>query len=673
MSIRGYLITLIVICTLAGGGLGWLQIMVSSERLHAESEISRVSSYAVGVDASENSLQAFFITWDVYVGSEQLQMLRGVHEQKNPVVRVFRELAEDAPTPELQKGARRVTKLIEDFDLDLLDNQAEPLRNNLQLLERYEDAIIEIVNAFESLKGSAETLVRSRREAVIQLEAKRQHTVLFTAFGCVVLVLLLLRWTLRSIATPIAALAEGAESVITAGTVFRARRKGGASEVARLTDSIEQMTTSLESLVTERTEELNKNNILLTEEIARRTETEKSLLDAKQVAETANKAKSSFLAVMSHELRTPLNAVLGCAEILRDELQGPINARQGKSIANIYESGKHLLALINDILDLSKIEAGKELLRLERFDVGPLCTEAVGMLMQAASKKNLNITTAIDSNSGEMVADRRRVRQILFNLLSNAIKFTPENREIGLTVESGCDSTLCFTVWDKGIGISQKAQKTLFLPFVQVDNKLSRQYEGTGLGLCLVQRLAEMHSGHVELESEPGVGSRFTVRLPRQTGKASESPDESSIITLGTVGRPCVLLVEDNAMNQQAFFEYLESNGYELIVANDGKQALNVVSAQQFDLILMDIQLPEMDGNEVIRRIRSMSGFEDIPILALTALAMGGDAESCINAGANDYLSKPVELKRLLRKSNQLLAKAAAAKKDRPKTDPGSS
>jgi signal transduction histidine kinase/ActR/RegA family two-component response regulator len=673
MSIRDYLITLIIICTLAGGGVGWLQFEFGRERLHAESEISLVSSYGAGVAGSENSLQAFFITWDVYMGSEQKQMLKGVHEQKNPVIRVFRELAETAPTEQLEGSARKVALLIENFDLDLLDNQTEPLGNNLKLLAKYEDASVEIVNTFGVLKAETEALVQVKREAAIQLGTKRQNTVLFAGFGFVVLVLLLLRWTLRSIATPIAALALGAEAVIEDGTVFRARRKGGASEVIRLTDSIEQMTTSLESLVAQRTEELNENNVKLTEEIARRAETEKSLMDAKIVAESANKAKSSFLAVMSHELRTPLNAILGFTEILRDEIQGPITDSQGKSVAHIHESGKHLLALINDILDLSKIEAGKELLRLERFDVEPLCTEAVGMLMQAASKKNLLVKTAIDPACGEMVADRRRVRQILFNLLSNAIKFTPDGRGIGLEVVPLDESTLRFTVWDRGIGIDKEAQKTLFLPFVQVDSKLARQYEGTGLGLSLVLRLAEMHSGQVELKSELGKGSRFSVRLPRQVGTVGESADESSLITSGTVGRPCVLLVEDNELNQLAFAQYLESNGYELFIANDGKQALNVVSAQKFNLILMDIQLPEMDGTEVIRRIRAMPGCKDIPILALTALVMGGDAQSCMAAGADGYLSKPVELKRLLRKSNQLMSQAAADRKSGARSKPGGS
>jgi len=254
---------------------------------------------------------------------------------------------------------------------------------------------------------------------------------------------------------------------------------------------------------------------MVASDITERKQAEEELKKAKEAAEAANRAKSEFLATMSHELRTPLNAILGLSEALQEEVYGPLSERQLRSLRTIERSGRHLLSLINDILDVSKIESGK--LELE---IGPVSVESVsqaslGLIKQAAHEKRLRVSSTLDSAVTTIQADERRLKQILVNLLSNAVKFTPEGGEIGLEVVGDAEKEVVhFTVWDTGIGISPEEMARLFEPFVQLDSSLSRQHEGTGLGLALVSRLAELHGGSVTVESEVGQGSRFVVSLP---------------------------------------------------------------------------------------------------------------------------------------------------------------
>ncbi|MGB0579197.1 MAG: response regulator [Limisphaerales bacterium] len=289
-----------------------------------------------------------------------------------------------------------------------------------------------------------------------------------------------------------------------------------------------------------------------------------------------------------------------------------------------------------------------------------ICRDAIGLLSRQAEKKTLHVKLKVDSRIGAIKADRRRLRQILFNLLSNAVKFTPDGKSIGLEVYLKDKKTACFTVWDEGIGIAPEDQKKLFQPFVQIDSKLSRKFEGTGLGLHLVKRLVEMHGGSTKLESKEGEGSRLHVLLPWSRQDASDtkrarSGDESSInlVKAPVSSRPMVLMVEDNQMNQQSITQYLEAHKFDILVAGDGPTALRLAEAEDFDLILMDVQMPGMDGLECTRELRSRSKTKEIPIIAVTAMVMDGDRERCLEAGANDYLSKPLDLKQLVRIANQ--------------------
>ncbi len=536
-------------------------------------------------------------------------------------------------------------------------------------------------------------------------------------------------------------------------------------------------------------------------------EAERSLL-ARRVAERtadlsaanaelahAARLKDEFLASMSHELRTPLNAVLGISEALQEEVYGPLNENQIMSLRSIEESGRHLLALINDILDLSKIEAGKLELELTPVPVEMICQASLRIIKQNAHNKRLTIHTSFDGAVTMIQADERRLKQILVNLLANAVKFTPEGGEIGLEVVGDTAvGAVHMTVWDTGIGIAEVDLARLFQPFVQLDSRLAREYGGTGLGLSLVQRMMDLHGGTVSVDSEMGKGSRFTISFPWQQGEHQLTPleevqqldggmrrifklalvvDDSpaavgqmkryfnelrvdvvvlqegagvvekaelikpdvivldillpdvsgwevlarlkgnpetrkipvifasviderenaqaagaadsllkpvtrqqfhralqrvmmqvsrgqtrplpsldSVITAVSpqtfTTRPRILLAEDSAANIHAFSNFLVAKGYDMIVVHNGRDAIERAKQEKPDLILMDIQMPKMNGLDAIREIRTDATLKEIPIIAVTALAMPGDQEKCLAAGANDYLSKPVSLKELL-------------------------
>ncbi len=372
----------------------------------------------------------------------------------------------------------------------------------------------------------------------------------------------------------------------------------------------------------------------------------------------ASKLKDEFLANMSHELRTPLNAILGFAESLMDQLFGPLNERQLDAMQTIETSGRHLLALINDILDLSKIEAGNITLDVTPVSTQAICEASLIFIRQIALKKQIQVTSTLDLTVEWVAADERRLKQMLVNLLTNAVKFTPAGGRIKLVVEGHAENkTVQFTVQDTGIGIAPEDLTRLFKPFVQVDGSLTRQYEGTGLGLALVARMAEMHGGSVSAESQVGVGSQFTITLPwsdamqsytnapETTPSAAVIPD-LPVVTPVAADAPLILIAEDNEANILMLSAYLQAKGYRISIARHGGEALDAVRAERPALILMDLQMPVLDGLEAMRRLRRESNpvLAQIPVLAVTALAMPGDRERALAAGANDYLSKPLNL-----------------------------
>ncbi|MCC6167110.1 MAG: response regulator [Caldilineaceae bacterium] len=394
-------------------------------------------------------------------------------------------------------------------------------------------------------------------------------------------------------------------------------------------------------------------------------------------------AKDEFLATINHELRTPLNSILLFAEILHKQLTGSLNERQVRAVSGIEESGHHLLTLINDILDVAKMDAGKLSVELAPCQVEMVCQASMRLVAAMANKKELQISLTIDPRVGVIQADERRLKQMLVNLLSNAVKFTPAGGAIGLEVtgaaggtddgtDDGADGTVYFVVWDTGIGIAAGDLRHLFQPFVQLDSGHTRQYGGTGLGLVLVHRMARMHGGRITVESEVGRGSRFTLALPwRRQEPAGEElrapihpaleeelPLEPAAATCDTAPggspgatggdrRPLVLLAEDNDANIAALSQYLETLHYRLLIAKTGQDAIDQARLHRPNLILMDVQMPEMDGLEATRRIRIEPGLAHVPIIAMTAQVMPGDQERCLAAGVDDFVGKPIQLARL--------------------------
>lgn len=528
-------------------------------------------------------------------------------------------------------------------------------------------------------------------------------------------------------------------------------------------------------------------------DITQRKQAEEQLRESSERISLANaelaratRLKDEFLANMSHELRTPLNAILGLSEALQEEVYGTLTDKQRKSLATIEKSGQHLLDLINDILDLSKIESGKMSLQVTPVSLESLCESSLTFVKQQAHQKMIKLNSNIAPGIGDIEVDERRMRQALVNLLSNAVKFTSEGGEVWLDVNVDAENeTLQISVTDTGIGIAPEHLDKLFQPFVQLDSSLTRRYTGTGLGLALVRRIVEFHGGSVSLASEEGKGSQFTLSLPWKNPNpilpnAAESDEEQSelprleralviddsepaakqiaryLMELGTAvtihsqgdgaievvrqikpdviildillpdrsgwevlfqlkanpttrhipvlvmsvvdershglalgasdyllkplsrqqvqtalskifalsqlagntalpgtpqseqPSPLILLAEDNEANISTLIDYLQIQEFKVIVARNGLEAVQQAMQQQPDLILMDIQMPEMDGLEATRLIRTHAPTATTPIIALTALAMPGDRERCLAAGANEYVTKPIGLKKLL-------------------------
>lgn len=378
----------------------------------------------------------------------------------------------------------------------------------------------------------------------------------------------------------------------------------------------------------------------------------------------ANQMKDEFLAAMSHELRTPLNAILGMSEVLLEQMYGELTEKQEKYVNTIHSSGKHLLSLINDILDLSKIEAGKLELNSELVDINTLCQASLLFIKESAKKKNLQVYSDVQVVRKQLNIDQLRIKQVLINLLTNAVKFTPEGGSVGLDVREETETqAICFSVWDTGSGIPQVLMPKLFQPFTQLDGDLNRHHNGTGLGLALVKRLVELHGGSMAVHSEVDKGSRFDMYLPCETPADTQPVNKVQITSQAQMITPTtdvhrqalILLVEDNSMNLDLYADYLQSKGYQIMIARTGEEALQRVHEQTPSLILMDIQMPGMDGLEATRRIRAEATFQSVPIVALTALTMPGDRERCLAVGMDEYLSKPLRLSDLLATIERLL------------------
>jgi signal transduction histidine kinase/ActR/RegA family two-component response regulator len=391
------------------------------------------------------------------------------------------------------------------------------------------------------------------------------------------------------------------------------------------------------------------------------TAAERRLAQAKMNAEAANQAKSQFLATMSHEIRTPLNAVLGLNELM---LHSNLDLQQRRHAELIGSSGRLLLALINDILDVSRIEAGHLQLTSAPFSLRPAAEGVVALMRERAVSKGLALRLEFTPNEDALIqGDVIRIQQILFNLIGNAIKFTDEGAiNVDVVVEPGAGRalTLRLSVSDTGIGIPESAMPTLFDRFTQADSTTMRRYGGSGLGLAITREIVQMMGGDIATVSTPGLGSRFTATIPSRFVDREELVPTAADAQRAQAARQSlrILVAEDNDVNQILINAVLTRMGHVVHLVANGQLAVEAVRRGDYDLVLMDLQMPGMDGVEATHAIRALGGTRGaLPIIAMTANAFEEDRQACLAAGMDDYLPKPIDVERLA----QAIARSALA------------
>lgn len=427
-------------------------------------------------------------------------------------------------------------------------------------------------------------------------------------------------------------------------------------EIGRLIDGFNTMLSEIQQrdIALQSTNgELKTRTQELEQEVFQRKQTQEELLNAKHAAEEANRAKSTFLANMSHELRTPLNAIIGYSEMLEEETRDSGKIENVQDLKKIQGAGKHLLSLINDVLDLSKIEAGKMGLHLETFEVSQVIEEMVTTLQPAAAKNANSIHVHLAENVSVMKADITKVRQILFNLLSNACKFT-DRGTISVDVDQmkvEGKEWIQFRVSDTGIGISAKQKENLFHEFAQADASIARKYGGTGLGLAITHRFVQLMNGQINVESEPGKGAIFTVQLPTQVVIETTEPalSEGAIEASATFSETktdldTILVIDDDPSVRDLMSRFLTKLDFRVVVAANGEEGLRLAKQIHPLLITLDVVMPECDGWTVLNRLKGDPELAQVPVIMVTVV--DNEARG-LDLGASSYLIKPVERDRL--------------------------
>jgi signal transduction histidine kinase len=462
------------------------------------------------------------------------------------------------------------------------------------------------------------------------------------------------RFTIRLLARPLALLQAGITSVRN-GRLEPIQVSRTGDEIEFLGESFNQMIAALSASE----KKIREQQELLEQKVKDRTD---QLAEATRTAQAANQAKSEFLANISHELRTPMNGVIGMLDIALDR---ELSSDLVEQLQTAQHCAHSLLSLLNDLLDLSKIEAGKMTLEKIPFDVRALVADCIKAHQPKAQENSVDLRSEVSPGvPRQILGDPLRMRQILSNLVSNAVKFT-EHGSVVVRMDSELvresEFTLRFTVEDSGTGIPADKLLYIFDEFTQADGSVSRKYGGTGLGLAITRKLVELHRGEIKVTSELGRGTSFTVSLACEAPSPVTAPSIAAAPALtaqGGASNPTarILVVEDNQVNQKVVTAVLRKRGFYIELANDGQEALTKLeSSAAFDLVLMDVQMPVLDGLEATRLIRKEERWKLLPIIAMTAHAMNGDKERCLEAGMSGYISKPVHPSLLLSTVDEFL------------------
>ncbi len=573
----------------------------------------------------------------------------------------------------------RMIELLGMIDMQLRSQSSLATANNTinnKILVEFDNASAELVLIYDELR---KFLIEGTQALKIESEKGSKQAMIS---GVLVIMLYVLAslclalWLGRKIARPLEALSLSADNAWRKGAVFEAPIEVSVVEISKLSINLASLISRLEIMVDARTKDLSDKTHSLELQIEERIAIQAELEEARKLAEKSNMVKSEFLSVMSHELRTPLNAILGTLQILRDN---GLTKIQEQYIDMADNSGAALLSLLGNVLDLSKIETDGITLVEDTFHLHPVLESTLDMIRSPAQKKGLELSLQILPDVPDLLmGDFNKLRQIIMNLVSNAIKFTDAGSimiRVCRSADENAPDKLLFEVIDSGIGIPDESQEAIFGKFTQINSSLSRSHSGVGLGLAICSRLIEALGGDYGVNSKEGHGSTFwfTAILPQQKtsqhnkvvpfskkldtdsqhGHVDAISNEHQMKTVGP-SKGSVLIVEDSKVNQMIASAIIERAGYEIEVADDGYQALNILSSRRFDVILLDIQLPGIDGIEVTRKIRSShKWFSDVRIIACSANVLDSTIKSCQEAGIDDFTTKPIVAKELLKKLSQ--------------------